>query len=63
MNTHVTKSQFAKSPARQQPLMEVVRLKEENSKLRKALERVRGEILSRYIPFDLQEEIRKALES
>jgi len=63
MNTHIAKSQLAKSPARQQPPTEVMRLKQENSKLRKALERVRGEILSRYIPFDLQEEIRKALDS
>ena len=58
MNAHI-----AKSPSHRKSLVEVTRLEQENSKLRNALERVRGEILSRYIPFELQEEIRKALDS
>jgi hypothetical protein len=40
---------------------EVARLEQENAKLRRALERVHVEILSRYIPFEIQEEIRAAL--
>jgi hypothetical protein len=37
-------------------------VEQKQSKLRKTLERVRMEVLSRYIPFELQEEIRKVLD-
>jgi hypothetical protein len=46
----------------QEPAEPTVRLEQVNSQLRKALERVRVEVLSRYIPLEIQEEIRKALD-
>jgi hypothetical protein len=41
---------------------EATQLKQKNAQLRNALERVRIEVLARYIPFDVQEQIREALE-
>jgi hypothetical protein len=55
-------NQIAESVAVQELLVEAMRLRDENFKLQKALRRVRDEILPRYIPFELQEEIRRALE-
>ena len=37
-------------------------VEQKKNKLQKTLERVRMEVLSRYIPFELQEEIRKVLD-
>ena len=46
----------------QELVEQTARLEQSNFKLRKALERVRAEVFSRYIPFEIQDEIRKALD-